>query len=1302
MDGGPEEFQYLVRKDGRNGEETVEGRYARADLARKPVVRDELNRKYLVFGSRDELFSWYRKVPAAERCWHEVVFGFMPQRLKFDVDMPAHKLDAIPDRCFERGDSAVAEPWPEAAEPQAARVSTDDYLASILGGEAEAEAEPQPVPQPADLIDALLQGFPEEPLLAVAEEEEPAAAAGATTEERPGRDAKAGFVVDELIEAVLDELHVAYYGIDDICPTRKDLAVTDSSGPTPDGGWKYSYHVLVLPYAVPDNEEASELTARVLERLPPAIRPFVDPGVNRRIQNFRLPESSKPGTGRVKRATPEAAARFGTAAGVPTEGLLVAASSGMRILQRAYTEDGARPDRAAAALSAHSPEVLEALDLAAQRGITAGHELREVRGTLLCFDRTAPSHCAICGETHHRDNTLMLSLDAEEAEDAAPGLATRPAAAPDPPGGGPARLVCREHCRHARGRAREVGTVTAATAAGGAGRRRDKRGQDAASAAASLAAQVAAIRSGRANPHEASEFEALPEDCKTVYSEPAMRDYELVPTLAVLAQMKLGKTKAMRRYLDAHFPADALVPPVVRWITFRQTFTRSVAEGFPDFAVYSDVQGDIDHVRHPRCIVQAESLHRLRMAARPEPVDLLIIDEVESVLAQFNSGLHRHFGAAFAMLQWMLRTARHVVCMDANLGDRTFRTLARMRPARPAHFHWNRHARAADDTYLFTADQGAWLERLHAAVRRGDRVVLPTNSLAEAKAFDEALRQAFPAKKITLYSSETPPSEKALHFGDVHRWWGDLDVLIYTPTCSAGVSFEKEHFDCLFGYFCDTSCDVETCRQMLGRVRSLRTREHCVCLRAGPSAGLPTAVADIRRLLHDKRASLYRAVESSFGPAGSPEFEYGPEGEIRYYESDYFHLWLESVRVANLSRNDFARRFVCQVADTGASVAVLQQAGGAAGGLGAALLTSHKETRHDLRAARAAAVAAAPELSPEEAGAVREALQSQQDVEPQKRLALERFQLCDYYSWHQRPLDAAFVAAYQTADARRVYRNLTRITECESTLDSLRLMQQREAGQYSWVMDTRTEAYGFVNESRDLLRDRHTYVYQAHFLAMWILRLCGFCDVLDRRVVHEASLEARLRAALPLLKRAGERLIREFEIRKPRFDNIARIADSRQFLAAVLRPVNEVLRAAYGLQVGRVPKRGASSVSDSGGAGAYNLKCSPVGKLFVVSQDPDPDDAEGGPRPHIPSRLRENKESDGRLELFVDDAFFARADEDEEGPPTPAPAPQPREPEPRLATPRVEVGHAQRSAAAADADLDAFLREEFERIVMRE
>ena len=1194
-----EVFSYLVSRDrGTDAAESVEDRYTLAALANRPVVQDEHSgRRYLVFEDRKALWEHIQRLPDNQRCFHEVIFGKQPQRLKFDIDVPAHKLDAISEETLRAclGEEKVV----TLASGGAPDPEIESMIDDLIGG-SEDEAPPKPLEKGA--VDAAL---------------------------KRERDRKMAAILEYLIDKLVDELFMAYYAIEDVTTTRQDIIIAESSGRT-DGGWKYSYHIIVAPYAVADNEEAREFTRQFLEGVAAPIRKLVDPQVNKRMQNFRLALNSKLNAFRFKIISAETAGALGTMPATPSETMIVA-PPGMRILPRIFTAEENATHPPAKIHGMTEADVRAVLDIAAKR--TEGHSVRAVKGSLILFERDAPTYCEICGETHRKDNTLMISVEAIEAAHSEqwPGREPRPH-----------HVI--EHCRHSPGKGIVIGEAKLSLGPSrltirttGLGTRAGET--DDASSQGRVANRLAGISDGKVNPHDAnaSLFECIPEIRKTLYDAPTMQAYELVPTLAVKAQMKLGKTRALRAFLDSKFPGAGLHQSVIRFVTFRQTFSNSLKEQFPDFSLYSDQKGDLDHVRFPRLVVQVESLHRLPMPANEEPIDLLILDEVESILSQFNSGLHRHFNATFAMFSWLLKTARHVVCMDANLGDRTYRTLVRMRPDYPIHFHWNRFARAAEDTYYFTDKQAAWLGELHTALRKGKNVVLASNSLAEAKALHEELRRDFPAKKIAIYSSEMAPSEKARHFANVHEYWGRLNVLIYTPTVSAGVSFEIEHYDVLFGYFTDMSCDVETCRQMLGRVRNLRDRKHYICLRGIPN-NLPTNIEEIKRLVHDKRAGLYRSVDDT-----ALQFEYALDGEIEYYKSEYFYLWMETIRVENLSKNAFIERFIDQVKDTGAQVEGLADAEPSA----AALLVEHKRMKKDIKHARCEAIASSDDITAEEAAAIREDLLKQQqqqsgsdqtDVSDARKFSYEKWQLKDAYAWHGRPANSDFVEKYLDESAKRVYRNLSRITEKETIYESLRSISERESIHYRYMMANRIEGKAYVNEGRDLQKDKRFYVFQSHFIAVWLLRICGFVCITDKSFIHEDVLEWRLRSALPAIEKAAANISFEFSIRKPSLSRLGNESDTRKFLTGMLALVNGVLRIMYGIEMKRTAKR-------RGGRSFY-LNQTETGMLFVFADEPEPDNAPGGPRPHIASQLRPLCH-DASIARFIEDEYVERVSADD-------------------------------------------------------
>ena len=100
-----------------------------------------------------------------------------------------------------------------------------------------------------------------------------------------------------------------------------------------------------------------------------------------------------------------------------------------------------------------------------------------------------------------------------------------------------------------------------------------------------------------------------------------------------------------------------------------------------------------------RLIIQVESLFRMHIEEN-KVTDLLILDEVESILSQLGSGLHKKFNASFAMFLWLLKSSKQVVCMDANISNRTYNILSKFRG--PLYFHCNRYQSAKDDIYYFT------------------------------------------------------------------------------------------------------------------------------------------------------------------------------------------------------------------------------------------------------------------------------------------------------------------------------------------------------------------------------------------------------------------------------------------------------------------------------------------------------------------------------------------------------------------------------------------------------------------------
>ena len=61
--------------------------------------------------------------------------------------------------------------------------------------------------------------------------------------------------------------------------------------------------------------------------------------------------------------------------------------------------------------------------------------------------------------------------------------------------------------------------------------------------------------------------------------------------------------------------------------------------------------------------------------------------------------------------------------------------------------------------------------------------------------------------------------------------WNEYQLLIYTPTIAAGISFNEKYFDNPHCYFSNMSCWAELATQMIFRVRNSTCKNIKICVK---------------------------------------------------------------------------------------------------------------------------------------------------------------------------------------------------------------------------------------------------------------------------------------------------------------------------------------------------------------------------------------------------------------------------------------------------------------------------------------
>ena len=309
------------------------------------------------------------------------------------------------------------------------------------------------------------------------------------------------------------------------------------------------------------------------------------------------------------------------------------------------------------------------------------------------------------------------------------------------------------------------------------------------------------------------------------YEEPMMRDYPLCPIVCVRAGMGVGKTQALLRLASTFTKkTKALI------VTYSQALAAKLSTEFGNhgFVNYKNTEGQIVDAKIVVCL---DSMHRVATSQ----FDYVFLDEAVSLFLHFNSPL---MGAKtsinLSMLELAIIQGSYVyfldACMDHTFGKNVVDFFAGHKKCEP---HWihntyvrksNRHmivdvvpmkgANAVTKSSQISRATSKVLE----LIRSGKNVVVCSSSKSFTVRLQNFILESRPETSMLVYNSDT--NER---LDDVGTLWKTCQLLVYSPTITAGVSFEDEHFDCLVAFVGNSrhAPTVDMTLQQLFRVRNL-------------------------------------------------------------------------------------------------------------------------------------------------------------------------------------------------------------------------------------------------------------------------------------------------------------------------------------------------------------------------------------------------------------------------------------------------------------------------------------------------
>ena len=201
----------------------------------------------------------------------------------------------------------------------------------------------------------------------------------------------------------------------------------------------------------------------------------------------------------------------------------------------------------------------------------------------------------------------------------------------------------------------------------------------------------------------------------------------------------------------------------------------------------------------------------------------------------------------------LLKSSETFIAMDADISSNTINHIKLTRGGDLTYIENTYKEVQSEFEEFYTSKLDTMFDAISVALTAGEKIVIPTN---RSTSFMEALKceiiEKFPNKVVQLFNSKTirvPEIARQVKNTDS---WKENDVVIYSPTISAGVSVEYEYFNSCFCYFVNNG-KVNSMRQMINRVRKFSTNRFYFCLQSFGGSHKPTSVVQMERYITSNR-----------------------------------------------------------------------------------------------------------------------------------------------------------------------------------------------------------------------------------------------------------------------------------------------------------------------------------------------------------------------------------------------------------------------------------------------------------------
>lgn len=619
------------------------------------------------------------------------------------------------------------------------------------------------------------------------------------------------------------------------------------------------------------------------------------------------------------------------------------------------------------------------------------------------------------------------------------------------------------------------------------------------------------------------------------YNQRFMKEYpSIYDTYFIKAQKGQGKTVALEKYISEHNPKRIVV------VSFRRSFSNEIIKRFSKlgFVNYRDIEGAITN---DRVIIQVESLHRLKWTER---CDLMVLDEIESIRSQFFSPTCKFRNSVIEKYDMLLRTSKQVFALDADISENTVKHLKSARLECKTCYIENTHQEVqADFKEFYTTKVEKIIPKICQALDAGQKIVIPTNRSVEFMAgLKQELEEKYPDAKVQMYNSKNKGGDE---LQDVAKSWIKYDVVIYSPTISAGVSFDELHFDKCFCIFTNNG-KINSMRQMISRVRNFASKEYYYCLQSfGGSSKPDTIVAFERYICSNRYLFKPEFIMSRQSWNGTREYPYKDVG---------YWMWVYNETEKARDKNMFLYNFLREQYHSGVGkMNWLDDETGETKINETDLIEAKKEIHMN----EIEQIATADAINDTVKVDIEQRLEDEKEISAGEMYSLQRRRLLDCYDLSERRIHPIFVEHFNKPGMKSAYHNRKALAR------GIDVLMEEESNQFNGVFTDSTSVQDDLNKN---------YKSMKIVIAKELLEIAGFSGFYDDSVVSKNDMLASFKSKESILIEKMPAMCDVLGKSKRRRPDIAKWTEAN-YLKNMMAFVNSIITDLFQLKIKQTGQR---------------------------------------------------------------------------------------------------------------------------------